>query len=94
MYALRKADVDIRLRILPIVARLSTRDAADFVPELIKYLAQDDWRLREGAAKTLGRIGPAAHQAIPALRRLIGDPVEEVRQAGRDALLSILPAVK
>ena len=89
---IRTGDVDSRLLVFPIIARLASEDAVVLVEDLKKNLEHPDWRVREGAAKTLGRIGPPARAALTNLRRLIGDPVEEVREAAGDALLSILPA--
>jgi HEAT repeat protein len=42
----------------------------------------------------LGRLGKTAEPAVPSLRRLLGDPREEVREAAGDAILNILPAPK
>lgn len=45
--------------------------------------------IRMQAASALGRIGPSAREAIPALRRAIGDPHSAVRRAAEYALTRI-----
>jgi HEAT repeat protein len=44
------------------------------IPELIAALSGPDFRLRGQAAETLGLIGPAAREALPALRRSLELP--------------------
>jgi HEAT repeat protein len=43
-------------------------NAVDTVPELRKLLQAEDWEVRREAIKALGRIGPAAANAVPELR--------------------------
>jgi HEAT repeat protein len=43
-------------------------DNQDAVPELIRALEDENALVRAGAARGLGRIGPAARQALPALQ--------------------------
>jgi hypothetical protein len=56
---------------------------AEAVPELIKELDWDDSEVQTKAALALGRIGPAARAALPALNEL-GD-----NQAAKDAIAKI-----
>jgi len=49
------------------------------VPELLNRLHADSMMTRRDAAMTLGRIGPPAAPAVPALQQLIGDEVASVR---------------
>ena len=44
---------------------------------------------RGDAAQTLGRIGPAAREAVPALEKLLGDKERYVRAAAAEALKRI-----
>jgi HEAT repeat protein len=41
---------------------------------LIQLLDDEDPRVRRAAARTLGRIGPAAAEAVPALMRSLLQP--------------------
>ena len=58
-------------------ARSALREIDDVGPEavaaLIKALDNDDRRLRYYGAYYLGKLGPAAKDALPALRRLADD---------------------
>jgi HEAT repeat protein len=53
---------------------------------LIQALASDDRVVRQAAATTLGRIGPAARYAVPALTAALKDPHDYVREAAAQAL--------
>ncbi len=53
---------------------------------LIQALTSDDGIVRQAAATTLGRIGPAARYAVPALTVALKDPHEWVREAAQQAL--------
>jgi HEAT repeat protein len=94
LITMRHVDAENRRKLFPVITHLSAEDASMFVPELIQSLAHKDARLREDAARTLGRLGKTAEPAVPSLRRLLGDPREEVREAAGDAILNILPAPK
>jgi HEAT repeat protein len=61
------------------------------VPALIRGLASDDRIEREAAANTLGRLGPAARDAVPALRGTLQDQHGWVRDAAARALRAIEP---
>ena len=45
--------------------------------------------LRVRGARILGRIGPAAAAALPALRKLLDDPDDEVRRESEKAIRRI-----
>jgi HEAT repeat protein len=62
---------------------------ADAVPVLIACLEEprQHWSVRQKAAEALGALGDAS--AIPALRESQNDPVHLMRDAARDALLSL-----
>jgi HEAT repeat protein len=65
----------------------------DGVAALVDLLRHGDERLRDAAARALGRIGPAdAWPAVGELKRLArDDPAERVRQSARAALKAIAP---
>jgi HEAT repeat protein len=53
---------------------------------LIQALASDASAVRQAAATTLGRIGPPARYAVPALTAALKDPHDRVREAAAQAL--------
>ena len=57
------------------------------IPALIELLRADNGAVP--AAEALGRIGPAAHEAIPALRDGAKNPNPEVRRAAIEALRKV-----
>lgn len=56
------------------------------IPGLIEALDHPDAAVRASAATILGRFGQAAKPAIPALTRLLEDPVSDVRSSADHAL--------
>jgi hypothetical protein len=64
--------------------------AAPAVPALIGLLNNQDEMLRDYAVTTLDRIGPAARNALPALRRTaVKDASPEIRELARSAITKI-----
>jgi hypothetical protein len=59
------------------------------IPRLIEALDHPDAAVRASAATILGRFGQAANSAIPALTRLLEDPVSDVRSSA-DRTLKLL----
>jgi HEAT repeat protein len=59
------------------------------VPPLIEALKDLDSNILVRAAESLGRIGPEAKEAIPALLPLLKDDIEEVRNVAAAALKRI-----
>ena len=51
------------------------------VPILVKLLGASDEIVRSSAAGALGDLGPAAREALPALKKLLEDKHEDVRRA-------------
>jgi HEAT repeat protein len=70
-----------------VAVRAASRIGKDAVDPLLAALADDNPRVRAGAAEALGRIGPDAHRAVTLLLRLEDDPREpaEVRNAAKEA---------
>jgi len=54
-------------------------------------LRDEDPGVRAEAAEALFRTGPAARDAVPALRRALTDQDESVRRSAADALKQIDP---
>jgi HEAT repeat protein len=59
------------------------------IPPLVAALARDDTVLVSRAAEVLGKMGPEAAEAVPALRKLLEDADEEVQREAEKALLRI-----
>lgn len=62
------------------------------VPSLVEALKSPDPNMRQQAADTLARIGPAASSAVPALTALLDDPDPRVKKSAVRALGQIGPA--
>ena len=56
------------------------------VPALSKGLSHEALKIRKSSAQILGRLGPRAKAAIPALVKALKDPKPSVRDAAIDAL--------
>lgn len=67
------------------VGRLG-QDGAWATPTLIRLLKHRSARLRNVAAMTLGRIGPAAHESLDTLRRAEKDSEPTVRAQAQEAI--------
>jgi HEAT repeat protein len=61
------------------------------IPDLVRGLTADDFRIRCAAARALGGIGAAASSAAPALRLASKDAHLQVRKAAIRALAQIAP---
>jgi HEAT repeat protein len=66
---------------------------APAVPHLVALLGHEDRRVRSRAARTLGRIGPDAREAVPALARALKDEEVVVINAV-NALMAMGPAAR
>ena len=64
---------------------------ANSAPALVRALASTDQAASEAAARTLGRIGPAARWAVPSLTAALRDPRGAVREAAAQALARVAP---
>jgi HEAT repeat protein len=51
------------------------QDAAAAAPALTRLLDDPDPQVRKAAIRTLGQIGPAAEEAVPALVQTLLEPV-------------------
>src|SRR5262245_19798685 len=67
--ALKDKDVRVRAAAATAVGQIDPQDKKEVVDDLINLLKEDkDESVREGAASGLGALGPAAEDALPALR--------------------------
>jgi HEAT repeat protein len=72
--------------------RPDLKESDIFVPAYIMDMQDRDEIIRISAARSLGRLGPAATAAIPALQKAAqSDPETEVRHAATEALTKIAP---
>jgi HEAT repeat protein len=89
--AIRQGGPDVRVAAMNALPRIGLQHATAAIPAAIDALeACRDARVRRAAAELLGRFGPAARQAVPALRNRLGDDDAEVRIRASDAILNIL----
>ena len=65
------------------------RELSAHVAMLTTLLKDKNGSIRCGAADRLGRIGPDAKSAIPALSELLNDENEDIRKAASEALEKI-----
>ncbi len=61
----------------------------EIVPGMISLLKDDDWEMRRGAAWILGKVGPEAKDAVPALTEALHDSNPEVRTRAAEALKKV-----
>jgi HEAT repeat protein len=91
---LQDPDPDIR-RVAASALRAVRPDLKEsdiFVPAYIMDMQDRDENIRISAARSLGRLGPAAAAAIPALQKAAqSDQETEVRHAATEALTKIAP---
>jgi len=82
-------DTDLRLAVMTTFETIGT-SSKPAIGTLIDELQNPDARARQKAAEVLGKFGPMAASAEPALRYALDDENAEVRRAASEALLNIL----
>jgi hypothetical protein len=88
--ALNQEDANLRYQAL-----LAVQNDPASIPLMIDRLTDKVYLLREEAAVALGRFGPEASAALPALQRMAKeDGDRSCRQAAADALRRIEPPVQ
>jgi HEAT repeat protein len=92
--ALRKSifadDPDMRKAAIAALAGMGTDITQSAIPDLIRALGDDTDTVRRAAADALGRYGPAARDAVPALTKMQQSDDAEDRKAATYAVLQIL----
>lgn len=88
---LRDSDADIRRLTIAALKAIqpNLKPGAEIVGAYVLDLQDNDDAVRLLAARALGRIGPPAAAAIPALQKLQNDPIPDVRAAAGDAITRI-----
>jgi HEAT repeat protein len=61
----------------------------EIVPHMVSLLNDDEWEMRRGGAYMLGKVGPDAEDAVPALTEALNDPNDAVRMKAEEALKKI-----
>jgi HEAT repeat protein len=61
----------------------------EIVPHMITLLKDEEWEMRRGGAWILGKLGPEAADAVPALTEALKDPSPAVRQKAEESLQKI-----
>lgn len=87
--AIDESDVEARLAVLLALERIGPKAGAKALPAIAWGLKDRNPQVRAGAARALGRFGPAAREALPALRAALKDSSEDVRRAVSEAILAI-----
>jgi HEAT repeat protein len=86
----RSTDAELRLAAIRALAVIGGSDAQAAIPDISAAVADADARVRQAAIQVLGRLGPAARDAVPALRQALQDASPEVQKVAGEALLNIL----
>jgi HEAT repeat protein len=81
--------VELRVAVIHVLEQIGTPCAPVAVPALGNALTDADPRIRQAAARGLGRFGGAARDAVEALRAARTDSSMDVQQAATEALLQI-----
>lgn len=90
--ALKDRDRTIRVAVLAALDTMG-KEAADLVKEIVACLQLDgNAEIRATAIGLLGKLGPDAKEALPALRLAEKDNSPAVRAAAREAIDKIMPA--
>ena len=89
------------LKVLPVLVMLAglpawgteekPKDLTPFINTMIRELRDSDFRTRRCAARALGKLGPRAAKAVPALQCAEGDEDCTVREEATKALSLIQP---
>ncbi len=79
----------VRLEAAAALARLGIPQAQAGIPVLVAALKDRTYDSRREAACALGKIGPAARQALPALREACQDRYQLIRKAAAEALAAV-----
>ena len=87
---LGSTDAELRVAAIRALACIGGAEASAAVPELIDAIGDADVRVRQTAAQVLGKLGPDARDAAPALCRALEDDNPQVQKAAGEALLNIL----
>jgi HEAT repeat protein len=92
---LRSPDPEVRSQATVVIGGDFGTDAKPLVPDLVKCLFDPYSAVRSAAAEALGRVGPGAKDAAPALLALLdGDEPAFVQSAACEALGLVEPADK
>ena len=89
--ALADPDGDVRRAAIAAVRQVQPRakPSKELVQAVTLDLKDEDDGVRLNAVRTLGKLGPAAGAAAPALEPLLADPDKDVRRAAGEALLKL-----
>ena len=69
----------------------NARPSKELLQALVLDLRDPDDAIRLQAVRALGKLGPTAGSAAPALEPLLADPEKDIRKATADALGRISP---
>jgi HEAT repeat protein len=92
--AMRASDAELRTAAIGAVGAVGANEGRSAIPALIEALSDTDPRVRQMAAKTLGKFGTAARGAVESLNLALEDSDTDVQKAASEALLNIRWPVK
>jgi HEAT repeat protein len=89
--ALGDADADVRRAAVAAIRLIQpqAKPSKELVQAIAADLKDPDDGVRLNAVRTLGKFGPAAAAALPALEPLLTDPDKDVRRAAGEAMLKL-----
>ena len=72
-----------------LITRLDAEEAIAFKPKLVELLSAEEEDIREKAVLAIGRLGPAAKDTLPQVKKLLKDPDVFVREAAAQTIASL-----
>jgi HEAT repeat protein len=92
--AIQDPDLEYSITTASQLTRIDFKIGSDFIPILIAGLKHPAWSVREDVITALGRLGPKAKSAVPALVKVLNDKNEIIRRDAAFALGRIGPKAK
>jgi HEAT repeat protein len=89
MESVQSTEPVLRIASIRALGSIGAPDACQAIPILSESMTDPDSRVRQMAAKVLGKMGPLAREAEIALRQALDDKDPEVQKAAGEALLLI-----
>ncbi len=91
--ALADLDGDVRRAVIAALRQIqpNAKPSKELLQALVLDLRDPDDAIRLQAVRALGKLGPTAGSAAPALEPLLADPEKDIRKATADALGRISP---
>ena len=82
-------DINEQHSAFDLIKRLDVEEAIAFKPKLVELLSAEEEDVREKAVLAIGRLGPAAKDTLPQVKKLLKDPDVFVREAAAQTIASL-----